>query len=350
LDSLTHIVLGAAIADLSTGRRLGKRALLYGAVIGTLPDMDVAVGAFMSDIDKIIFHRGITHSMLFWMVMAPVCGWVISRLEAGNGIGFKKAAFMSFLILFSHALIDSFTSYGTRLLIPVTSEAYAFSTISIIDPFYSIWLWISVPWILFRRMDFESRKKILIAAIIISHLYLAGTIINKVYIDSQLERVFARQSEDVIRFTSKPGLFSNLLWRGVAETKDGYYTAYYALLAGPDDTEIRYEKKNHDLIQHIDDSRAVRRLISVTDGYFTVEQVNDSLFVNDLRFGRISEWSEEGTPYAFSYKLIESEESTDILRVPIRFEGERDTRMLINLARRIAGQSVREPSQSAPAE
>jgi inner membrane protein len=343
LDSLTHIVLGAAIADLTTGRRLGKRAMLYGAVLGTLPDMDVAVGAFMSDIDKIIFHRGITHSMLFWMVMAPVCGWVISRLEAGSGIGFIKAAFISFLILFSHALIDSFTSYGTRLLIPITSEAYAFSTIAIIDPFFSIWLWIAVPWVVFRRLDFELRKKILTSALIICHLYLAGTIINKVYVDSQLQRVFARQSEEVTRFTSKPGLFSNLLWRGVAETENGYYTAYYALLAGPDETEIRFEKKNHNLIQHINDSRAVRRLIDVTDGYFTVEQANDSLFVNDLRFGRISEWAKDDTPYAFSYKLVESEESTDILRVPIRFEGERDSRMLINLARRIAGRSVREP-------
>ena len=350
MDSLTHIVLGAAIADLTTGRKLGKRAMLYGAVLGTLPDMDVAIGAFMSDIDKIIFHRGITHSMLFWIVMAPVCGWVISRLEAGSGIGFNKAAFMSFLVLFSHALIDSFTSYGTRLLIPITSEAYAFSTISIIDPFYSIWLWIAVPWALFRRLDFERRKKILIAALIISHIYLAGTIINKVYVDTQLQRVFARQSEDVIRFTSKPGLFSNLLWRGVAETKSGYYTAYYALIAGPDETEIRYEEKNHDLIEHLTDSRAVRRLISVTDGYFTVEQINDSLFVNDLRFGRISEWAQDDTPYAFSYKLIESDESTDILRVPIRFEGERDTRMLLNLARRIAGKPVREPSRSAPGE
>jgi inner membrane protein len=350
LDSLTHIVLGAATADLATGRRLGKRAMLYGAVIGTLPDVDVAVGAFMSDIDKIIFHRGITHSMVFWIVMAPICGWVISRLESGSGIGFKKAALISFLILCSHALLDSFTSYGTRLFIPITSEAFAFSTIAIIDPFYSIWLWISVPWVLFRRMDFEHRKKILIAALIICHIYLAGTIINKVYVDSRLHRLFAQQNEDVIRFTTKPGLFSNLLWRGVAETEDGYYTAYYALLAGPDETEIRYEKKNHPLLQHLNDSRAVRRLISVTDGYFTVEQLNDSLFVNDLRFGRISEWAKDETPYAFSYKLIESDESTDILRVPIRFEGERDTRMLLNVARRITGRPVREPSRSAPEE
>jgi inner membrane protein len=343
LDSLTHIVLGAAIADLTTGRTLGKRAMLYGAVLGTLPDMDVAIGAFMTDIDKIIFHRGITHSLLFWLVMSPLCGLIIARLESGIGISFKKTVLMSFLILFSHALIDSFTSYGTRLLIPLTSDAYAFSTISIIDPFYSIWLWVAVPWVLLRQMDFDSRKTILTTALIISHVYLAGTIINKLYVDSQFQRVFASQSVDVIRFTSKPGLFSNLLWRGVAETEDGFYTAYYALIAGSDQIEIRYEYKHHDRIHHILDSRAVKRLISVTDGYYTVDEVNDSLFVNDLRFGRISEWSTNDTPYAFSYKLIDSDGSIDILRVPIRFEGERDLEMIINLTRRIAGKPVKEP-------
>jgi len=343
LDSLTHIVLGAAIADLTTGRTLGKRAMLYGAVLGTLPDMDVAIGAFMTDIDKIIFHRGITHSLLFWMIMSPLCGWIIAKLEAGSGITLKNAVFMSFLVLFSHALIDSFTSYGTRLLIPFTSEAYAFSTISIIDPFYSIWLWVAVPWVLLRQMGFEARKKILTTALIISQLYLVGTIINKWYVDSQFQRVFAGQSEDVIRFTSKPGLFSNLLWRGVAETEDGFYTAYYALLAGSGQIEIRFEQKHHDRIHHITDSRAVKRLISVTDGYYTVDEVNDSLFVNDLRFGRISEWSNDDTPYAFSYKLIESNGSVDIHRVPIRFEGERDMEMILNLARRIAGKPVTEP-------
>lgn len=343
MDSITHIMLGAAIGDLSAGRKLGKRAMVYGAVLGTLPDMDVAVGVFMNDLDKIIFHRGITHSLLFWLVMSPLCGWIISGIETGSGISFKKATALSFLILFSHALIDSFTSYGTRLLIPVTPEAFAFSTISIIDPFYSIWLWVTVPLVFIRSMDYMDRRKFLTAALVLSQLYLAGTLINKVYVNNQLEQVFARQQENVIRFTSKPGLFSNLMWRGVAETENGFYTANYALLAGTDQIEVRYVEKRHGLIQHIRGTTALQRLADVTKGYYSVEEKNDSLYINDLRFGRISEWSDGNSPYAFSYKLTADAESVDIQRVPVRFEGERDREMVFNLLRRIMGKTATEP-------
>ena len=187
------------------------------------------------------------------------------------------------------------------------------------------------------------RRKFLMAALIVSHIYLAGTLINKVYVNSRLEQVFARQQENVIRFTSKPGLFSNLLWRGVAETENGFYTAHYALLAGTDQIQVRYVEKRHGLIQHIRDTRAIQRLADVTEGYYSVEMKNDSLYINDLRFGRISEWSESNSPYAFSYKLTAAEESVDIQRVPVRFEGERDREMVFNLLRRIMGKTAMEP-------
>lgn len=336
-------MLGAAIADLSAGRKIGKRAMIYGAVLGTLPDIDVAAGIFMNDLDKIIFHRGVTHSLLFWLVMSPLCGWIISRFEAGRGITLIRASAVSFLIFSSHALIDSFTSYGTRLLIPVSSEAFAFSTISIIDPFYSIWLWITIPWVFIRRLAYHERRKILMVALIASHVYLVGTLINKVYVNTQFEQLFARQQEDVIRFYSKPGLFSNLLWRGIAETENGFYVAHFAQLAGTQQVEVTYEHKRHHHIDHIRDTRAIMRLADVTDGYFSVEQKNDILIVNDLRFGRISEWSQSNSPYAFSYKITDDRKGVDIQRVPVRFEGERDRKMVKNLLKRILGKRITEP-------
>jgi inner membrane protein len=349
VDSLTHIVLGAAIADLTTGRKIGKRAMLYGAVLGTLPDMDVAIGAFMSDVDKIIFHRGITHSLLFWLVMSPVCGWLISRIESAQDVTFRRATSLSFLVLFSHAIIDAFTSYGTRLLIPFTFEAYAFSNISIIDPFYSIWLYVAVPFVLLRNMSYNSRKIVLVGALILSQTYLFLTILNKISVDRQFSRTFENSELRVSRFTSKPGLFSNLLWRGVAETENGYYIAWYSVVAGSEHIRLDREPGMHHLLEGVSDSEAIRRLTDVTQGYYTVhEDDHGRLFINDLRFGRISEWSDGDSPYAFSYEVVVSDGKVNLERVPVRFERSRDRQMVRDLLNRITGKYLRDPSQSAP--
>ena len=41
MDSLTQIVLGAAVGEATLGRKVGNKALLWGAIAGTIPDLDV---------------------------------------------------------------------------------------------------------------------------------------------------------------------------------------------------------------------------------------------------------------------------------------------------------------------
>ncbi|NBW94975.1 MAG: metal-dependent hydrolase, partial [Bacteroidetes bacterium] len=41
MDSLTQIALGAAVGEATVGRKAGKKGALWGAALGTLPDLDV---------------------------------------------------------------------------------------------------------------------------------------------------------------------------------------------------------------------------------------------------------------------------------------------------------------------
>ena len=65
MDSLTQIVLGAAVGEAALGKRVGNSAMIWGAIAGTIPDMDVLSNLFMSPIDALAFHRGISHSIVF---------------------------------------------------------------------------------------------------------------------------------------------------------------------------------------------------------------------------------------------------------------------------------------------
>ena len=41
MDSLSQLVLGAAVGEAVLGRKLGNKAILWGAIGGTIPDLDV---------------------------------------------------------------------------------------------------------------------------------------------------------------------------------------------------------------------------------------------------------------------------------------------------------------------
>ena len=73
MDSITQIVLGAACGEVVLGKKIGNRALLFGAIGGTIPDLDVFVGKllFHNEIDAMAFHRGFMHSFLF-AIMASI--------------------------------------------------------------------------------------------------------------------------------------------------------------------------------------------------------------------------------------------------------------------------------------
>ena len=48
MDSLTQIVLGASVGEAALGRKVGNRAMVWGAIAGTIPDLDVISNGWVS--------------------------------------------------------------------------------------------------------------------------------------------------------------------------------------------------------------------------------------------------------------------------------------------------------------
>lgn len=81
MDSLTQIVLGAAVGEVVAGRKIGNRAMIWGAVAGTIPDLDVIAGSvFMNEINGLAFHRAITHSIFFAVVFSFLIAYYAQQL------------------------------------------------------------------------------------------------------------------------------------------------------------------------------------------------------------------------------------------------------------------------------
>lgn len=84
MDSLTQIVLGAAVGEVVLGRRIGHRAMVWGAIGGTIPDLDVLANAVIPEIEALAFHRAISHSFFFSIVAPLVFAFLVRAWYRGK--------------------------------------------------------------------------------------------------------------------------------------------------------------------------------------------------------------------------------------------------------------------------
>ena len=236
MDSLTQVVLGAACGEAVLGKKIGNKALLFGAIGGTIPDLDVFIGAtlFNNEIQAMAFHRGLMHSVLFSVFGAFLFGWLVYRLyNKGRRLGtttlrdWQKLFFWS---LFTHPILDSFTPYGTQLFYPFTNTRIAFNNISVADLFYTLPFLVCIIAVLFYNRESHKRRLWLRWGFVLSSVYMLFTLGNKLYIDSVFQKSLFEQNISFNRFRTQPTIFNSILWYGVVETDDAYYMGFYSLL------------------------------------------------------------------------------------------------------------------------
>jgi inner membrane protein len=136
LDSLTQAALGAAVGTAVLGRRAGPRAALWGAVCGTLPDLDV-LWSHGDPVRDFTFHRAETHALFWLTVVSPLLGWLLARLNRDRQ-AWVRWSLLAWLALVTHALLDAFTVYGTQLLLPFSDYPVGLGSVFIIDPLYTV--------------------------------------------------------------------------------------------------------------------------------------------------------------------------------------------------------------------
>lgn len=304
MDSLTQITLGAAVGEAVLGKKVGNKAPLWGAVCGTIPDLDVLVNPLFSEATQLSIHRGFSHSILFALIAAPLLGYLLSKIHKKDKVDWKSWSFLVFFAVFTHPILDAFTNYGTQLFSPFSNYQVAFNTIFVIDPLYTVPFLISVIVILFLKRDSKKRKFINYLGLGISSLYLAFTIVNKIYINSVFEEQMNLLGIKYEKYMTSPTPFNNILWRGLIKTSNGYYEGFYSLFDQVDEVKFNYIPRNDGPIKGISDSYAIKQLLWFSGEYYTITEKNNDFFFNDLRFGSMNGWIAKNEDYVFSFRII----------------------------------------------
>lgn len=59
--------------------------MIWGAVAGTIPDLDVFAGIVADPITNLAFHRCVTHSLYYAILGSPVIAWMVKALYTAEG-------------------------------------------------------------------------------------------------------------------------------------------------------------------------------------------------------------------------------------------------------------------------
>ncbi|HEV2353277.1 MAG TPA: metal-dependent hydrolase, partial [Puia sp.] len=271
MDSLTHIVLGAAIGELVAGRKLGKKALVIGAVANSLPDLDF-LGAFWLDTSRdVCFHRGITHSFLMVLTAAPLLAVLARRLFRQAAIGLLGWTLFFWIELFTHVFIDAFNTYGTGWFEPFDHYRVSFNALFVADPFYSVWLGLAALALVIIRRGHPARRRWAWFGLLMSTVYLGYGLANKSNVDRAVERQLAARGMADRHFFTTPTPFNCWLWYVVVADSTGFYTGYRSVFdAAERPVQLAWHPRNEEALDEFRARTDVGYLLRFSQGYYTV--------------------------------------------------------------------------------
>jgi inner membrane protein len=303
MDSLTQITLGAAVGEAVAGRQAQKKAPLWGAFLGTLPDLDVLANPFLTEAQALAFHRGPSHSLLFVLLAAPLLGWGLARLHS-SGPSWRRWATLVGAVLLTHIGLDCLTSYGTQVFWPFSRTPIILGTIFIIDPLYTVPLAAGLLAALWWDPSARARRWANYAGLALSSAYLLVTIANKRHVEQVFQTSLQSQNLPAERVFTKPTAFNNLLWMAIVSGEDGFYVGYYSLLDDDQQVTFRYVPQKKKLLGDAISNPFVERIQWFSRGYYVVRRAPDgSLTMQDLRFGRTDMGLTPSGKYIFTFRL-----------------------------------------------
>lgn len=316
MDSITQATLGAAVGHVCWQNKFGRKALIAGAMLGTLPDLDVVLYPFLNEVQRLYWHRGESHSIWFLLLGSIGIGWLLSRHYKEKQFEILQATTGVFFILSTHVLIDLFTVYGTQLLAPISRQGFSLNNMFIVDPLFTLPLLIGSITAYLIKTEVVA-KRINQIGLFIAALYVVWSFSAQSIADQRFRMALDElDNYKISRQITSAGAFTTFLWRHIAETSDGFLLGYWSWM-DDNNQRIRFQfiPKNTAIVEQIKDVPTFRAVDWFSKGWWFVAKSDGiTAKVVDLRFTEIpttedQPYTEWQWPFAWSFNLIAQDET-----------------------------------------
>lgn len=344
MDSITQATLGAAVGEAVLGKKLGNRAILWGLLFGTLPDLDIIFSPFLDTARRLEFHRGASHSLLIMVIASFLLAKPLARLWKRQKVSPTRAGVFIFLVWSTHVLIDCFTVYGTSVFWPFSEYRVAFNHMFIIDPLYTLPLVVSLVWLAFHRSkkQLKKRTRILKWGIALSTGYVCFTIGMKFLVSAAFDADLARRGVTYERRMEGPTAFNTLLWRSVVDRGDELWVGYRSVFEMPS-APVRWTvyPREKASLKGFEGEREMETLKWFSRGWWIARPHANGVWLADMRFGETRTYDAKpgmvDSRFMFSWSFLPDAERDRLRTTPPRARNPKDSLRRIGL--RILGKT-----------
>jgi inner membrane protein len=219
MDPLTQGALGAALPQAFANRRQVVTAGLLGFLSGMAPDLDVLIRSAEDPLLFLEYHRQFTHSLFFIPFGGLICALVLHRLIGRRGgLSFGQSYLFCVLGYATHGLLDACTTYGTLLLWPFSDQRFAWNTISIIDPLFSLPVLALIAFAALRRRPALAR-----VALVWVLVYQGLGVWQREQAEAHGWALAQSRGHEPLRLEAKPSFANILVWKIVYETDSHFH-------------------------------------------------------------------------------------------------------------------------------
>lgn len=314
MDSLTHIALGACMGEAFAGKTVGRKAMLWGALAQSIPDIDFIAAFWMGTTENLLAHRGFTHSLLFCILITPLMAFLAERWHRPHNISFRRWLAFFGSVIFVHIFLDAFNNYGVGWFEPFSHLRLSFHVIYVVDFFFSIWGMIAFLALLILKRQHRHRQNWWKFGLLFTGLYLGYSIVNKIKIDHDVRALLKKKEISYDRYFTTPAPLQNWLWFVVAGSDTGYYTGYRSIFEIDQDLKLNWFPRNDTLLHGLESIKEIENLKRFSQGFYTIDKFHDTLVFNDLRFGQVIGWHDPRERFAFHYFLQFPDENTLVVQ------------------------------------
>jgi inner membrane protein len=303
MDSLTHVVLGAAVGMAVMGRRTALwKAAAWGAVANTLPDLDVFID-HGDAIANMVLHRAETHS-LFWLTLFSLpFGALVARLN-GQWPLWRRWWLAMGLALISHPLLDAMTVYGTQLALPWSDRPYGVGSIFIVDPL------VTLPLLVGTGVALRSKRlRANTAGLVLSTAYLAWGVVAQQQVERVARDALAAQGLAAEHVLVTPTAFNSVAWRVVVMQREHYLEGFYSLL--DKERTIAFDRfdRGTSIEPELRGILGYQHIGAFSRGFYALREHGARVLISDLRMG-------QEPAYTFTFAIAERASPAKALAVP----------------------------------
>ncbi|MES2565580.1 MAG: metal-dependent hydrolase [Bacteroidota bacterium] len=305
MDSLSHIVIGAAIGETLLGKKIGRWGMLLGAIAKSAPDFDLFYTGLADPRAYMCDHRAHTHSLFIEALYAIPIAWLLVKLFKQK-VSFQRMLLFMLTCLWGHSLLDWCTNFGTQLLLPFTNENYSLNTLAIVDLLFTLPMLVLVLIAIFYKKNEVRRYNLARAAIIYCCVYLGFTFINKFRAEGIVQESIVKNHIPASNHITNPTMLNNLLWYAVGSNDSTIFIGEFSLLHNANPITWHSYSRNQQLMMQSKSKKDVATTRWFSDPYTIAQSNGDTLNMYAVKFGRTNmNENEMQKTFVFHYKLYQ---------------------------------------------